>query len=169
MSFKGGCCDVQTIRELIADKGSVSKVRQLATTIEEVKTKARDLTKRLDDLDPESTESDGSWLEDLKYNVSEIMGEVSDYLAPKCEVEPQIFQAHSVSENEAASYLVLFGQLSYSKGSGLKSVKVPIFEGNPDKWPYFWGIFSSLIDENKAMTKFLLCEKEEGNTSQITF
>ena len=60
MSFKGGCCDVQTIRELIADKGSVSKVRQLATTIEEVKTKARDLTKRLDDLDPESTESDGS-------------------------------------------------------------------------------------------------------------
>ena len=48
------------IRQLIADKGSVSKVHQLATTIEEVKTKARDLTKRLDDLDPQSTESHGS-------------------------------------------------------------------------------------------------------------
>lgn len=46
------------IRELIADKGSVSKVRQVATTIEKVK--ARDLTKRLDDLDPQSTESHGS-------------------------------------------------------------------------------------------------------------
>ena len=48
------------IRELIADKGSVSKVHQLATTIEEVKTKARDLTKRQDDLDPQSSESHGS-------------------------------------------------------------------------------------------------------------
>ena len=66
------------------------------------------------------------------------MGEVSDYLAPKSEVEPQVFRAHSVSESEAASYLVLLGQLSYSKGSGLKSVKVPTFDGNPDKWPYFW-------------------------------
>lgn len=50
--------NVQTIRELIADKGSVSKVRQVATTIEKVK--ARDLTKRLDDLDPQSSESHGS-------------------------------------------------------------------------------------------------------------
>lgn len=124
--------NVQTIRELIADKGSVSKIRQLATTIEEVKTKARDLTKRLDDLDPQSTESHGSWLYDLQYNVSEIIGEVSDYLAPKSKVEPQVFQAHSVSESEAASYLVLLGQLSYSKGSGLKSVKVPTFEGIPE-------------------------------------
>lgn len=129
--------NVQTIRELIADKGSVSKVRQLATTIE-VKTKARDLTKRLDDLDPQSTESHGGWLYDLQYNVSEIISEVSDYLAPKSKVEPQVFQAHSVSESEAASYLVLLGQLSYSKGSGLKSVKVPTFEGIPEKWPYFW-------------------------------
>lgn len=46
------------IRKLIADKGSVSKVRQGATTIEKVK--ARDLTKRLDDLDPQSSESHGS-------------------------------------------------------------------------------------------------------------
>ena len=59
------------------------------------------------------------------------MGKVSDYLAPKSKVEPQVFQAHSVSENEAASYLVLLGELSYSKGSGLKSVKAPTFEGNP--------------------------------------
>ena len=43
------------IRELIIEKGSDSKVRQF----EEAKTKARDLTKRLKDLDLESIESDG--------------------------------------------------------------------------------------------------------------
>ena len=39
-----------------------------------------------------------------------------------------------------------------SEGRGLKGVKVPTFEGNPNKWPYLGGIFSSLIDQNKALS-----------------
>lgn len=123
------------IRELIAEKSSVSKIRQFASTIQETRNKTRDLTKILEDIDQESIESDGSWLEDLEYNVSEIMGEVSDYLELKSKVEPPVCQAHSVSENEGASSSVLLGEPSYSKAIGLKDVKVPTFEGNPDKWP----------------------------------
>lgn len=48
------------------------------------------------------------------------MGKVSDYLARKSKVELQVFQAQYVSENEAASSSVLVGELSNSKGSGLK-------------------------------------------------
>ena len=79
------------------------------------------------------------------------MGKVSDYLARKSKVELQVFQAQSVSENEAASSSVLVGELSNGKGCGLKEVKISTFEGNPDKWPYFWAIFSSLIDQNKTL------------------
>ena len=79
------------------------------------------------------------------------MGKVSDYLTRKSKVELQVFQAQSVSENEAASSSVLVGELSNSKGCGLKEVKIPTFQGNPDKWPYFWGFFSSMIDQNKTL------------------
>ena len=79
------------------------------------------------------------------------MGKVSDYLARKSKVELQVFQAQSVSENEAASSSVLVGELSNGKGCGLKEVKISTFEGNPDKWPYFWAIVSSLIDQNKTL------------------
>ena len=56
------------------------------------------------------------------------MGKVSDYLARKSKVELQVFQAQSVSENEAASSSVLVGELSNSKGCGLKEVKIPTFK-----------------------------------------
>ena len=76
---------------------------------------------------------------------------MSDYLAETRKAETQIIDAHSSNVSKAKSSLVLSGELQYSKGSGLKGVKVPTFEGNPDKWPYFWGIFSSLIHQNKAL------------------
>ena len=104
------------IQEVIAEKGSVLKVRQFASIIKEAKNNDRNLTKILEDLDPESTENDGSWLGHLEFNVSEIVGEVSDYLVPKSKVEPLVFQARSLSENEAASSSVLLGEPSYSKG-----------------------------------------------------
>ena len=62
------------IKELIADKGSVSKLCKFAKSIEEARDKARDLTGRLEDLAPESIETDGMWLEDVEYNVNEVLG-----------------------------------------------------------------------------------------------
>ena len=71
------------IKELIAEKRSVSKVCQFAESIEEARDKARDLTGRLEEIAPESIETDGMWLENLEYNVNEVLGEVSDYIAGK--------------------------------------------------------------------------------------
>ena len=33
----------------------------------------------------------------------------------------------------------------------LARIQVPKFKGNPDKWPYFWGIFSALVDKNERL------------------
>ena len=54
------------IKELIAKKGSVSKMCQFAKSIEEARDKARDLIGRLEDIASESIETDGMWLEDLE-------------------------------------------------------------------------------------------------------
>ena len=40
----------------------------------------------------------------------------------------------------------------YSRSGGLTGVKIPVFDGSPHKWPYFWGIFSSLVDNNKSFS-----------------
>ena len=32
--------------------------------------------------------------------------------------------------------------------NSLARTQVPRFEGGPDKWPYFWGLFSALVDQN---------------------
>ena len=97
------------IRELITEKGSIStcKVCQFANSTKEANTKERDLTRRPQELDPESIESDGSWLDNLEYGISENLGEVLDYLAPKCNVERQSLEAHSVNENVAERFAVL--------------------------------------------------------------
>ena len=68
------------IRELIAEKGSESKIRQFAKNLEEAWDRARELTRELEDLDSQSIETDGKWLEDLEVDKTEILGEVSDYL-----------------------------------------------------------------------------------------
>ena len=140
------------IKELIADKGSVSKLCKFAKSIEEARDKARYLTGRLEDLAPESIETDGMWLEDLEYDVNEVLGEVSDYLAETRKTETQILEADSSNVNKAENSSVLSGEFQFNKGSGLKGVKVPTFEGNPDKWPYLWGIFISLVHQNRALS-----------------
>ena len=117
------------IKELIAEKGSVSKVCQFAKSIEEARDKARDLTEKLEDIAPESIETDGLWLEDLEYNVNEVLGEVSDYLAETRKTETQTLEAHSRNVNKAENSPVLSGEFQFNKGSGLKGVKVPTFEG----------------------------------------
>ena len=100
------------IKELIAEKGSISKVCQFAKSIEEVRDKARDLTGKLVDMAPESIETDGMWLEDLEYNFSEVLGEVSDHLAETRKTETQTLKAHSSNVNKAESSPVLSGNSS---------------------------------------------------------
>ena len=110
------------IKKLIAEKDSVSKVCQFAKSIEEARDKARDLTGKLEDIAPESIETDGMWLEDLEYNVNEVLGEVSDYLAETRKTETQTLEAHSSNVNKAESSPVLSGEFQFNKGSGLKGV-----------------------------------------------
>ena len=38
------------------------------------------LTTELEDLDPDSIESDGTWLQDVEENAREVLGEIEDYL-----------------------------------------------------------------------------------------
>ena len=114
--------------------------------------KARDLTGRLEDIAPESIETDGMWLEDFEYNVSEVLGELSDYLTETRKTETQTLEAHSSNVHKAESSSVLSGEFQFNKGSGLKGVKVPTIEGNPGKWSYFWSIFISLVHQNRALS-----------------
>ena len=124
------------IRELIAEKGSESKIRQFAKNLEEAWDRARELTRELEDLDPQSIETDGKWLEDLEVDKTEILGEVSDYLNAN---KPEPGAINSVSPPAQSGEKIK---------SGLKGVQVPTFDGSRDKWPYFWGIFSSLVHNN---------------------
>ncbi|CAB4006844.1 Hypothetical predicted protein, partial [Paramuricea clavata] len=145
--------NMNRVRELISGDGSVSKVRQFAKGVEEGCTKARDLTTELEELDPASIETDGSWLEEVEFDVNEVLGEVAEYL----------LKSESPSPNEQSSITPPTAQNNYEntetvndsmsgKRIGLKGVEIPSFDGKPDKWPYFWGIFSSLVHKNDKLT-----------------
>ena len=129
------------IRELIAEKGSESKIRQFAKNLEEAWDRARELTRELEDLDPQSIETDGKWLEDLEVDKTKILGEVSDYLNAN---KPESGAINCVSPPAQSGEKIK---------SGLKGVQVPTFDGSRDKWPYFWGIFSSLVHNNKNLSE----------------
>ena len=129
------------IRELIAEKGSESKIRQFAMNLEEVWDRARELTRELDDLDPQSIETDGKWIEDLEADKTEILVEVSDYLNAN---KPESGAINSVRPPDQSGRKVR---------SSLKGVQVSTFDGSRDKWPYFWGIFSSLMRNNKNLSE----------------
>ena len=142
--------NINRVRELISSDGSVSKVRQFAKGVEEGRTKARDLTKELEELDPASIETDGDWLEQVEFDVCEILGEVAEFLS-KSESPPPNGQSSSstippTAENNEGTETV--NNSMSGKRTGLKGVEIPSFDGKADKWPYFWGIFSSLVHKN---------------------
>ena len=92
-------------------------------------------------MDPQSIETDGKWLEDLEVDKTEILGEVSNYLNAN---KPESGAINSVSPPAQSGEKIK---------SGLKGVQVPTFDGSYDKWPYFWGIFSSLVHNNKNLSE----------------
>ncbi|XP_048578061.1 uncharacterized protein LOC116619333 [Nematostella vectensis] len=65
------------------------------------------------------------------------MGEVVDYFSEAASSEPA--NSSDVMGN--------------SNRSGLKGVQVPLFKGNRENWPYFWGIFKSLVHDNKTLSE----------------
>ena len=140
------------IRELITEKGSVSKVCQFSKSLEEVRDKVQELTRTQGDLDPSSIQTNGNWLEEVEFDVAEVLGEALDYLLDTGKVESQNNEVLLANVINSEGPPVLSGKFQHSKDSGLKGVKVLSFDGNPDKWPYFWGIFSSLVDQNKALS-----------------
>ncbi|CAB4018436.1 Hypothetical predicted protein, partial [Paramuricea clavata] len=141
------------VRELISSDGSVSKVRQFAKGVEEGRTKARDLTKELEELDPASIETDGSWLEEVEFDVNEVLGEVAEYLLKSESPSPneQSSITPPTAQNNDENTETVNDSMS-GKRTGLKGVEIPSFDGKPDKWPYFWGIFSSLVHKNDKLT-----------------
>jgi hypothetical protein len=144
--------NMNRVRELISSDGSVSKVRQFAKGVEEGHKKACDLTKELEELDPASIETDGSWLEEVEFDVNEDLGEVAEYLL-KSESPPSNEQSSITSptaQNDDNTETV--NDSMSGKRTGLKGVEIPSFDGKPDKWPYFWGIFSSLVHKNDKLT-----------------
>ena len=62
--------------------------------MEEAWDRGGELTRELEDLDPQSIETDGKWLEDLEVDKTEILGEVSDYLSAN---KPESGAINSVS------------------------------------------------------------------------
>ena len=62
---------------------------------------------------------------------------------------PSISGEEQSSASSNATMPAVSTQQSHS--GGLKGIKIPVFDGSPDKWPYFWGIFSSLVDSNKSL------------------
>lgn len=93
--------------------------------------KARDLTRALEELDPSSIEADGDWI---------------FYSRLRTQHQPK-----SLATDSQTRRTVRLNINSCAK-SGLKSVKIPFFDENADKWPYFGGIFSSLVDKNYALS-----------------
>jgi hypothetical protein len=145
--------NMNRVRELISSDGSVSKVRQFAKGVEEGRTKARDLTKELEVLDPASIETDGSWLEEVEFDVNEVLGEVAEYLLKSESPSPneQSSITPPTAQNNDENTETVNDSMS-GKRTGLKGVEIPSFDGKPDKWPYFWGIFSSLVHKNDKLT-----------------
>ena len=106
----------------------------------------------LENADPLSIEANGEWLLEAECEVTEVLGEIADYLEsnqpePKC---PLINGEEQSSELSSATIPAVSTQHSHS--GGLKGVKIPVFDGSLDKWPYFWGIFSSFVDSNKSLS-----------------
>ncbi|CAB4040345.1 Hypothetical predicted protein, partial [Paramuricea clavata] len=145
--------NMNRVRELISSDGSVSKVRQFAKGVEKGRTKARDLTKELEELNPASIETDGSWLEEVEFDVNEVLGEVAEYLLKSESPSPneQSSITPPTAQNNDENTETVNDSMS-GKRTGLKGVEIPSFDGKPDKWPYFWGIFSSLVHKNDKLT-----------------
>ncbi|CAB4024185.1 Hypothetical predicted protein [Paramuricea clavata] len=141
--------NVNRVRELINNKESVSKVRQYAKNIEEAREKARIVINELEKADPSSIEADGEWLVEVECDVTDALGEIADYLQESSQTEPQNPSISNEEQSSSENSTVISGN---SRSSGLKGVKIPVFDGSPEKWPYFWGIFSSLVDNNKSLS-----------------
>lgn len=144
--------NINRVRELISNKDSVSKVRQYSKSIEEARDKARTVITELENADPSSIEANGEWLLEAECDVTDVLGEIADYLEsnqpePK---SPSISGEEQSSESSSATMPAVSTQHSHS--GGLKGVKIPVFDGSLDKWPYFWDIFSSLVDSNKSLS-----------------
>ena len=77
-------------REIITAKGNRTKLRQFGDGVVEARNKARMLTTELEDLDPDSIESDGTWLQDVEENAREVLGEIEDYLQSRANDAPAL-------------------------------------------------------------------------------
>jgi hypothetical protein len=125
------------VRELISSDGSVLKVRKFSKAVEEGQMKAYDLTKELEELDPASIETDGSWLEEVEFDVNEVLAEVAEYLL-KSESPPPNEQSSITPPNEQSSITPPTAQNDENtetlndsmsgKRTGLKGVETPSME-----------------------------------------
>ncbi|CAB4041060.1 Hypothetical predicted protein [Paramuricea clavata] len=154
--------NMNRVRELISSDGSVSKVRQFAKGVEEGRTKARDLTKELEELDPASVETDGSWLEEVEFDVNEVLGEVAEYLLKSESPSPneQSSIASPTAQNNDENTETVNDSMS-GKRTGLKGVEIPSFDGKPNKWPTY-------IEQVKAFLRTNThSQGPQGNVSSV--
>ena len=114
------------------------KVRKFSKGVEEGQMKACDLTKELEELDPASIETDGSWLEEVEFDVNEVLAEVAEYLL-KSESPPPNEQSSITPPNEQSSITPPTAQNNdentetlndsmSGKRTGLKGVETPSME-----------------------------------------
>jgi hypothetical protein len=66
--------------------------------------------------------------------VTDALGEIADYLQESSQTEPQNPSISNEEQSSSENSTVISGN---SRSSGLKEVKISVFDGSPEKWPYF--------------------------------
>jgi hypothetical protein len=93
----------------------------------------------LEKADPSSIVADGEWLVEVECDVTDALGEVADYFQESSQADPPNPSISNEEESSSENSTVISGN---SRSSGLKGVKIPVFDGSPEKWPYFWSILA---------------------------